>query len=203
VRIAGITGGAKGGAYVGALRYGEKPWRAGHDFGRPPRAAPEYKRPRVEHMNLVTNGCFELATLEHWEKTGAGNAKLVKGNGWGNNWGGGKPEPTGTSKRELRLGGGRDGVEQVVGGLRPRTRYRLSAWLKVSNEKESVSLGIKDSGGKDAAAATSSTAWVRKTVEFETGPRNTTAVVYLVKTSAGPGHAWCDNVGLPLTPLPR
>ena len=187
---------------IGALRYRERPWRVGHDFSRPAPEA-ELTRPRFAHMNLVRNACFELETLEGWQKTGAGKAALVPGNGWGNNFGSGKPEPTGTSKRELRLGGGADGVEQTIEGLAPRTRYRLSAWLKVSSGEESVSVGVRDSGGKDAAVATSSTSWVRKTVEFETGARSTTAVVYLMKTSAGAGNAWCDNIGLPLTPLPR
>jgi len=194
--------GAGARADIGALAPGEAPWRVGHDFSRP---APESRlhRPRFAHMNVVRNACFELERLEHWEKTGTGNATLVEGNGWGNKFGSGKPEPTGTSKRELRLGPGRDGVRQLVEGLKPRTRYRLSAWLKVSGEDEAVTLGVSAAGGADAAVSTNSTAWVRKTVEFETGPRATSATVFLTKTSPGPGNAWCDNVGLPLTPPQR
>jgi hypothetical protein len=202
VDVSGAPGGSGERPDIGALKAGEKLWRAGHDFSRPAPKS-ELTPPRFAHMNVVRNACFELETLEHWEKTGARKATLAQGNGWGNGWGGGKVEPTGTSKRELKLGPGRDGVRQRVEGLAPRTRYRLSAWLKVSSAEESVGLSVTSPGGKVAVVATNSTGWVRKTVEFETGARATTAVVSLEKTSTGPGSAWCDNVGLPQTPVGR
>ena len=183
---------------IGALEFGAKPWKSGHDFSRPAPPASVLKRPKIGYMNLVRNACFELPTLESWTKTGARKAKLTPGNGWGNNFGSGKAHATGTSRRELRLGGGSDGVEQVITGLASRTRYTLSAWLRVSGDKESVSLGARGFGDKDASTSTSSTAWVRKTVTFETGPGARGVTITLKKTSPGPGYAWCDNVTIPL-----
>jgi len=184
---------------IGALEFGKRPWKAGHDFSRSAPPASVLKRPTIGYMNLVRNACFELPTLEGWTKTGARKAQLTPGNGWGNNFGSGKAHATGTSKRELRLGGGADGVEQTVTGLHPKTRYTLSVWLRVSDKKGSISLGVRNFGGKEVSASTSSTAWVRKTVTFETGPTARGVVVTLKKTSSGPGYAWCDNVAIPLT----
>ncbi len=185
---------------IGALEFGAKPWKAGHDFARP--APPSVlKRPTIGYMNLVRNACFELPTLEGWTKTGARKARLTPGNGWGNStFGSGRNHATGTSKRELRLGGGADGVEQTITGLGPRTRYTLSAWLRVSGRNESVALGVKAFGGKAVVASTNSTDWTRKVVTFETGPTARSAVITLTKTTPGGGHAFCDNVALPLSP---
>lgn len=187
---------------IGALEYGRRPWRAGHDFANPPNRPVELTRPRIGYMNLVKNACFELETLESWTKTGARAARLVAGNGWGVATFGRnkKTHPTGTSKRELRLGGGVDGVEQTIAHLHPRTRYTLSGWLRVSDAKESVRLGVKGHGAAAVSVATSSTAWVRKTVLFATGPAAARCILYVKKTSATGGHAWADNLALPLTP---
>ncbi len=38
------------------------------------------KHPRIGHMNMVKNACFELPTLEEWTKTGTKKAKLTCGN---------------------------------------------------------------------------------------------------------------------------
>ena len=184
---------------IGALEFGRKPWKAGHHFSRSTPPASVLKRPTIGYMNLVRNACFELPTLEGWTKTGARKAQLTPGNGWGNKFGAGKAHATGTSKRELRLGPGADGVEQTVTGLHPKTRCTLSVWLRVSDKKESISLGVRSFGGKELSASTSSTAWVRKTVSFETGPTARIVVITLKKTSPGPGYAWCDNVAIPLT----
>ncbi|MBT3201551.1 MAG: right-handed parallel beta-helix repeat-containing protein [Phycisphaerales bacterium] len=185
---------------IGALKFGQKPWSAGHDFTRVNTPVSVLKRPKIGGMNLVQNACFELASPEHWTLTGAKKAKLTKGNGWGNStFGGAKTHPTGTSKRELRLGGGVDGAEQLVGGLSPKTRYTLSAWMRVSDAKESVSLGVRGFGGKAISASSSNTGWTRKIITFETGPSAHSATVSFKKTSSGAGYAWCDNVSLPLT----
>lgn len=183
---------------IGALEFGQKPWKAGHDFSRPTPTGSVLTRRMIGGMNLVRNACFELPTLEAWTPTGAQTAKLTKGNGWGNPvLGSGKAHATGTSKRELQLGGRIDGVKQIVGRLLPKTRYTLSAWLRVSDAAESVNLSAENFGGKSIAASTNSTAWTRKTVSFETGPRSRSVTVILKKTTSGQGNAWCDNVVLP------
>ena len=183
---------------IGALEFGKKPWRAGHDFSRKTPPTSVLKRPRIGYMNMVKNACFELGVLESWTAIGAKNAKLTKGNGWGNNFGSGKTCATGTSKFELQLGAGKNGVTQTITGLSPKTRYSLSAWMKVSSPKESVTLQAENFGGKPVSASTTSAAWIRKTIKFKTGATNTSAVITLKKT--GPDKAWCDNITLPLTP---
>ena len=150
-------------------------------------------------MNAVRNACFETGTLEGWTKTDASAARITPGNGWGNNWGSpNPPEATGTSKHELRLGGGVDGVEQRVTGLRPDTAYILSAWARVSAEGESVALGVRER--PDAVASTGATGWTRLVVEFKTAPAETAVTILMRKTSEGPGYAFVDNVGLSRTP---
>jgi len=187
---------------IGAYASGGEPWRAGCHPGNPPDPLPEYAPPRIAWMNTVRNACFEFGTLEGWTTTDAGTAQLTKGNGWGNAGFGGSKEnhPTGTSRFELQLGPGRDGVEQVIEGLSPDTPYELSAWLRVSGADETIMLGVKDHGMPEQTAAHSGTEWTRKTVAFTTGPQATRATIYLRKTSPGNGRAWADNVTLPLTP---
>ena len=186
---------------MGALDLGRRPWRAGHDFANPPRVPIHLKRPRIAYMNMVRNACFELDTLEHWTKTGPGQATLVKGNGWGVTTFGGNKEThaTGTSKRELRLTGPA-GVEQAVEDLHAATNYTLSAWLRVSDAKESVTLGVRAHGPQPATATSNSTKWVRKTIPFRTGPSTTGCVIFITKPTPGPAHAGADNVALPLSP---
>lgn len=186
---------------LGAYPFGEAPWKAGHDFNRPPRPEPRWRPANVAWMNLVRNACFETGTLEGWATTDSGRAQITPGNGWGNGFAASSVvEPTGTSSHELRLGGGVDGVAQHITGLRPNTPYTLSAWVKVSSEDESVCVGVRDAGGPEVAVSTSQTRWTRLVLEFRTGPRATGATVFLRKTTPGPGYAWCDNVGLPRTP---
>ena len=202
--IPGIMDGYKGKAPdVGAYEYGKDKWQAGHDFDNPPSPLPEWKPAEVAYMNAVKNACFEFGTLESWEKTGAGNAKIVDGNGWGNNWGDSEPVPTGTSRHELLLGGGLDGVKQTVEGLNPGTEHSVSAWTHVSGPGETVELAITGHGGPEVKAVTSSKEWKRLVVRFTTGPNAESATIHLRKTSEGDGHAFCDNVGLPRMPAAK
>jgi hypothetical protein len=185
---------------VGAYEPGDPMWRAGCDLTNPPDPLPVYRPPRIAWMNTVTNACFEFGTLEGWNKTHAGNAELVAGNNWGNNWGEGPAQPTGTSKLELKLGPGRDGVSQIVSGLSPGRTHTLSVWVKVSDAAESVEVGVTDYGGPDVTASSSSTEWTRLSVEFTTGPEAEGATIHILKASDGSGSAWGDNVTLPLVP---
>jgi len=197
--LAGVTDKPSGkGPELGAYEHGREPWTAGHDFENPPN--PQWHVPEIAFSNAVRNACFEPETLEAWTKTGQGTVELVPGNGWGNNFGTGKPEKTGTSKRELKLSGGRVGVQQTVTGLHPNTTYTLSGWLKVSNSRQTAGIGVRDYGGKELMATSDETQWTRKTVQFTTGQTSTTATLVLVKISDGPGHVLCDNLGLPRVP---
>jgi hypothetical protein len=191
------------GKLIGAYAPDRKLWQAGCDPDNPPDPLPVYRPPRIIWMNMVRNASFEYGTLEGWRKTDLSRATLVKGNGWGNSvFGGGKTHATGTSKYELRLGPGRDGVSQLIKGLTPETTYTLSAWLRVSDKSETVVLGVKQHGAAEAAVSCTSTEWARRSIDFTTGPKATQATIYLLKSAEQQGHAWADNVTLPSKPKP-
>ncbi len=189
---------------VGAYAPDGQLWRAGCDLALPPSPLPVYEAPRIPWMNVVRNACFEFGSLEGWETTDAGQATLTKGNGWGNEHVGGQGfHQTGTSKFELRLGKDRDGVKQVIRGLSPHTDYTLSAWLRVSDAKETILLGVRGHGASEQRAESASTEWERKTIDFRTGPDATEAMVFIQKTTAEGGYGWADNLTLPLTAVGR
>jgi len=192
----------KGDPKIGAYAPDGKLWRAGCDLARPPSPLPVYEAPRVPWMNLVKNACFEFGTLESWIKVDAQKATLVKGNGWGNEFGREKEKhhATGTSRFELQLGPGCDGVEQKIVGLSPNTKYTLSAWLRVAKKGETVTLEARDHGAKAVSSKVSATAWTRTSLTFTTGPTATKVTVSLKKTTPGSGFVWCDNLTLPATP---
>jgi len=170
------------------------PWPAGCDFAHPPTVA--WEAADVDWMNVIHNACFELEPLESWTTRGA--VQLAPGNGWGNAVAGTGQHPTGTSKHELRLGRGPAAAEQAVVGLHPATPHTLSGWLRVSDARESVRLGVRAADGTETwSAPVSSTTWTRVLVPFVTGAAQTGATVVLEKTSPGDGFAFADNLGLP------
>jgi hypothetical protein len=185
---------------IGAYAPADRLWRAGCDLKNPPHPLPVYETSRIPWMNMVKNACFELGTFEGWEKMDAAKAELVEGNGWGNNWGKGKVHATGTSKYELKLGPGKDGIQQTIKELTPNTTYTLSAWMRVSDENETIVLGVKGHGMPEASISLSAIEWTRSSIDFTTGQKATEATIYLRKSSPGEGSAWGDNVTLPLTP---
>lgn len=185
---------------VGAYQPDKRLWQTGHDFANPPDPLPTYEPPHIAWMNMIDNACFEFGTFEDWNKTDASQATLEEGNGWGVDHSTGNYEATGTSDYVLRLGPGRDGVNQVIRDLSPGVTYTLSAWMKVSDDEETIVLGVKNYGAEEVSVSTSSSEWVRKSVEFTTGPGDTKATIYLIKSSGSGGYAWGDNLTLPLRP---
>ena len=186
------------GKNVGAVPFGGKLFSTGCDLNKPPNPLPRYKPADFPFVNKIRNSCFEFGSLEGWERTGAGNASLVKGNGWGNDFARGTSQPTGTMRHELKLGPGKDGVAQVISGLIPGGTYILSAWVRVSDASEKVRLGVKGYGGKEATLESTVNGWTRKDITFTVGPDVKRATVYLEKMTPGDGNAWGDNFILQL-----
>ena len=152
-------------------------------------------------MNTIRNACFEFGTFEGWTKTHAESATLTKGNGWGNSThGDNRTHATGTSKYELQLGPKRDGVAQTVRSLSPNRTYTLSAWLRVSDDKQTVTMSVKQKNRSEIKVSSSSTEWTRKSIEFTTAPNVTEVTISLLKSTDTNGHAYCDNLTLPLVP---
>lgn len=187
-------------ALVGAYSPDNELWRAGCDLQTPPEPLPVYRAPRIPWMNTVRNACFELGSTESWLTDGASNVEIVQGNGWGNQVVGSTVNhATGTSKYELQLGPGHSVVRQLVRGLSPNRQYTLSAWLRTSDETEKIFLGVRQRDTEDITASTSLSQWIRKSIDFTTGPSTNEVSIFIMKHE-GDGKAWVDNITLPLTP---
>ncbi len=171
-------------------------WKPGHDFQNPPKVT--WNVPEAAYSNAICNAAFELGTTEFWTSSGTGTARITKGNGWGNGFGRGQIEKTGTSKHELELTG-KVRVEQIVENLHPNTRYQLSGWLRVTDAQSPATLGVCGHGGPDATVRCADGGWERKTVDFTTGPDVTKITVFVEHTSDA-GRAFADNLGLPRNP---
>lgn len=190
--IAGVTG-TSCKPDIGAFQGGIVPWKAGSDFKNPP--DPKFELPVVDWMNMIKNSCFELPTLEFWSVV-SGDASLSPGNGWGSKVHGKVEEATGTSRQELRLGEAPARVEQKISGLNKDTPHTLSGWLKVSDQKASVRLGVRFPDGKEVwTEPVSSSAWKRVALDFATG--NESGITVIIEKPSGGGFVFCDNLGLP------
>jgi hypothetical protein len=194
VPLAGIAEGAAGGPPdLGAY---PPQWKPGHDFQRRPDVT--WDVPEVAYSNAIRNAAFELGTTEFWTTRGAGTAQISQGNGWGNGFGRGEVEKTGTSQYELKLTGPVR-AEQVIEHLFPNTTYQLSGWLKVTGATSPVALGVSGHGGPDVTVRCADKGWQRKTVDFTTGAHVTKITVFLAR-GADRGVAFADNLGLPRRP---
>jgi hypothetical protein len=169
------------------------PWKAGHDFENPPKVTSDV--PETAYSNAIRNAAFELGTIEYWTASGNGKASTSKGNGWGNAFGQGDVQKTGTSKHELKLTGPVR-VEQVIENLHPNASYQLSGWMRVSDERSPVILGVRLPGGKEFTVRCNDKSWQRKTVDFMTGNDVTKATIFITRSSET-GSAFADNLGLP------
>jgi hypothetical protein len=101
---------------------------------------------------------------------------------------------TGTAPTDASVGQ----ISQSIQNLLPNTTYVLTGWAKSTSAESSVILGVKDYGGNAIEQEIKNTEWTGKTIEFTTGPTQTTATVYVIKSS--PGDTYIDDisVGLPL-----
>jgi hypothetical protein len=178
---------------LGACPFGKPAWKAGHDFQNPPEVRLDV--PEAAYGNAVRNAAFELGTLEFWTANGGGRAEIGKGNGWGNGFGRGEVEKTGTSNYELKLKG-KIRVEQVVENLKPNTKYQLSGWIKVTDDQSPAIFGVAGHGGPDATVSCADKSWERKTVDFSTGDGVTKVTIFVSRASEA-GEAYVDNLGLP------
>jgi hypothetical protein len=195
VRLPGIAEGTAEGTADGPPNLGACPpvWKPGHDFDNPPTV--KWEMPEIAFSNSIRNAAFELGTTEFWTVHGPGVAEIGKGNGWGNGFGQGKVQKTGTSKHELKLTG-RVRVKQVIENLQPNTKYQLSGWLRVTDEQSPVLLGVTGHGGPDVTVTCADKGWKRKTIDFTTATGVETVTVFVASTSEA-GTAFADNLGLP------
>jgi len=191
VVVPGLTGPTPS---VGAYEPGAT-WRAGHDFETPPSA--EYRPADTPLRNLLHHGSFDWiqwrGKLGPWTPTGARSATIIRGPG-----GIVKSYTTRDSiiGAAVKLTGEeRDGIEQVIDGLRPNQEYEVGAWIK-AGKGTAVSIRMLGIDGVDIEAASASevTEWQRVVARFTTPAQVSSATVQVEKTA--PGTAFVDDVSL-------
>jgi hypothetical protein len=187
--IEGVTDGYAGSAPdIGAYESGGPQWTAGHDFANPPH--PAFTTTNFRYHTLLKNGFFErpIDPADGWTKTNSQTATIeVSGN-------------TASSSRHawthgLKLGSGEDGVEQTVTGLQPNTEYELRGFGKAAVSGQKIRIGVKGYGGQDTFKEITDTVWGKAKFRFTTGPSDTSATVYVYKSTTG-GYAFADDVTL-------
>ncbi|HHT9147035.1 MAG TPA: carbohydrate binding domain-containing protein, partial [Candidatus Wunengus sp. YC61] len=188
--IEGITDGYAGSAPdIGAYEYGGTNWTAGHNFSSPPN--PTFTTTNIRYNNLLTNAYFEhdTSTLNGWTKTNAQTGVII------NDSDGSKTTARFSWMNGLRLGTDADGVEQTVTGLSPNTQYELRGFGKAAASGQAVRIGVKNYGGSDTYQEVTGTTWTEKKFTFTTGSGNTSATVYIYKSTTG-GYAYADDMSL-------
>jgi len=143
---------------------------------------------RAASANLLSNPGFEsgMAGWVDWS-----NALVVDGAGASGSW------------RALRVGAAAGGAgHDVVGGILPGTRYRLTGQVRVSDPSDAVYIGVNmldqwNSVVAQQAVPVTSTGYSLATVEIDAPAGAVKAVVFVWK-NAGSGQAFVDD--LVLTP---
>jgi hypothetical protein len=173
---------------MGAYEYNGTDWVAGCDLEKPPIV--EYASTTTPYMNMIKSAGFEDLTLNNWATTDSKTANLKYSSVWS-----GDSSFARSNFYGLRLGYGVDGVVQTVTGLLPNTKYVLSAWLKVFGA-ENIEIGVKNYGETQLSSKCTSLTWQKRRVEFTTGSNNTSADIYIRKTTALGNYACADDVSL-------
>lgn len=142
-------------------------------------------------QNLVTNPGFETGNLSGWSSTW-GPVTVVNNNQYSGDY---AAANNGTSARGA-------GLEQIITGIQPNTKYRLSAYLKSPNG-ENCYFGVSGINKWDGSVekTCNSTEYTLYTVTFTTDSTVSSVKVYLKKWT-GTGSAYIDDVCLTLnTPV--
>lgn len=189
--IPGITDDSIGAAPdAGAYEYGGTDWTAGTSGTAPASYVPV----STPYMNLVSNSAFEK-NLQGWTPwtTSPSTATVTEGNV--NAFANSDFRKRGVRTR-LKLGAG-GGVEQLVTGLSPNTKYKFVAWVYTDTGGQAINVGVLNYGGA-AIDVSQSTAnqYVRKEVEFTTGATDTSARVRIWRAAGATGTAYADDTGL-------
>ncbi|WPU95541.1 carbohydrate binding domain-containing protein [Mucilaginibacter sabulilitoris] len=137
----------------------------------------------IVNAQSVVNPGFETGALSPWtiwQPAGGGLPQLITTN-------------VHTGTYAAQVGTGRCSLEQIVTGLKPWTQYTLTAWVKVLNVGDTVTVGVKLFRGTTVVEARpSSTSYTKYTLSFITGGSNTKATIYFFNTKAT-GTAFGDD----------
>ncbi|MGW5364169.1 family 16 glycosylhydrolase [Actinopolymorpha pittospori] len=119
------------------------------------------------NVNEVLNPSFEEGLTSSWDISASGARSVADGN---------------FSPRVLRLDAGA-WARQTIGTLRPRTRYRLTAYARVANGGTGV-LRLADYGGRVREVALRSQNFGVVELTFPTGPDARSATVSVENTAS-------------------
>ncbi|REK71217.1 Ig-like domain-containing protein [Paenibacillus paeoniae] len=136
--------------------------------------------PSPEEANLLVNSGFEAGDFTGWSYYYNGAAIVDS------------ERRTGDYAAKLTNAG--SGVEQTVTGLKPNTMYILSGYGKRTNNGSAV-LGVKNYGDGFMDVHMNSSNYTWRNLAFRTGDTNTSATIYLYKSS-GTGEVYFDDLSL-------
>ena len=167
-------------------------WRAGSDLSHPVKLAEiGVSKPvsaNVPGLNLLVNGSFESQT-DAWTASDKNAATTMP-----------VPDTPSWQKRgknnKLKLGGE---ITQKIRGLQPLLTYRLSGWF-YTDHGETLEIKVSGDGIEDKSVTVSDTQFVQVTVRFKMPAGKREATVTIRKSSAGPGYAYADDIGLVAEP---
>jgi hypothetical protein len=194
VPLPGINDGFAGPAPdCGAYESGQPPWRAGHDFARPPR--PVYAPPESFWRNYLANGSFSdpAGKAPGGWRVAAGEAAVKPFPGFNDPPADGRMAVFGGS---LRLAGEVEArVEQDVAGLRAGADFVFAAYVRCEGAQEVV-LSVRGRGSELASARHSSAepaVWRHVEASFRLAAPGPVTVVI---AKPGGGAAYVDDAGL-------
>jgi hypothetical protein len=145
-----------------------------------PRPAKKPKNEPDPRRNMIANGGFEHG-LNGWA---SGNGMPV-GNG----------QHSGKGAAQFNAGPAGEGwVQRVISGLRPKTTYRLTGWVRSTNGNAFLGArGFDASVGLYLPPVTVNT-YMPLSGIFTTGAGVTTATVFCWRKE--PGSGWCDDIAV-------
>jgi|GEM_PF-6953859 len=125
----------------------------------------------LKAQNLIVNPGFEAGELPPWtvwHPSGGGTPVVVN------------EEPY-SGSYAVKLSGGQSSIEQIVTGLKPWTRYTLTAYIKVKSPGSLVKLGAKNyASTQSTTVSITDTTYQPYHLSFVTGGANTKATIYFI-----------------------
>jgi len=173
---------------MGAFEYGEKPWKAGHDFDHVPN--PVFRGVDVEYRNLVENGGFEEG-FDAWKFKNEKKTGLITENSWG-------IENARTRMQNRSVGIEEVGaeLEQTITGIAPKTMYVVSAWIKAPGKGVSGRLILSAKEGVILSKSIDSQGWKFFSSTFISSANDTVVKIKLEKEGDGLETIYFDDIGL-------
>lgn len=201
VMIEGITTNIIGeGPDIGAVEFGETPWKVGHDFNHPPNL--DTTRSKPLHRNMVENSAFEHGDhISPWKWKGNVEVNMQGTKG--------QATPDTATIRmgrySIKLGNKDAEIYQKISGLQKNRTYQFAAHLRVDKVEEAV-IGIRYTDGREMFSTLATSLTIRRVTGYENGWQrlvihfntleNDSIEVFVRKLTNGQGKVFVDDCGL-------